>query len=258
MTSEPGHDAAMIRRLLWLWPLACGCSAGPDRPGAPVGAAGPSRTVRPGDIAIADVSVVPMSTDGVLAHRTVVIRGDRIVAVARGRRSGAGRRNRGHRRRGQVADARLTDMHVPTWDEDELTMFVAAGVTTVRNMWGAPQHLTWRSDRTRRAAGPTIVTAGPLIDGDPPDWPGSVMLTDPAGADALVAEQKAAGYDFLKPVSRLSRAAFAAAGERHGMALSGHVPLAGGLDGVLAARQAGTTHAEDHRRRPTSPWKREN
>jgi hypothetical protein len=82
MTSEPGHDAAMIRRLLWLWLLACGCSAGPARPGAPVGAAGPSRTVRPGDIAIADVSVVPMSTDGVLAHRTVVIRGDRIVAVA--------------------------------------------------------------------------------------------------------------------------------------------------------------------------------
>jgi Amidohydrolase family len=191
-----------------------------------------------------------MSTDGVLEHRTVVVRGDRIVVVAPTAQVALPGGIQVIDGAGKWLLPGLADMHVHTWDEDDLTMFVAAGVTTVRNMWGVRQHLTWRSQIARgERLGPTIVTAGPLIDGEPPDWPGSVVLTDPGGADKLVTAQKAAGYDFLKPVSRLSReayAALAAAAERHGMALSGHVPLAAGLDGVLAARQRSIEHLDGY------------
>jgi hypothetical protein len=94
----------------------------------------------------------------------------------------------------------LADMHVHLWNKDELTLFLAAGVTTVRNMAGEPRQLTWRSQIAAGAwIGPTIVTAGPIIDGDPPESPGSAVLDEPADADKLVAEQKAAGYDFLEP-----------------------------------------------------------
>lgn len=236
-----------------LWIIACGCSTGSVGPAtpAPVPASTPaSFAARPGDTAITDVSVVPMTSDGVLAHHTVVIRGDRIAAVAP-RASvqlpsgvtvidGAGK----------WLIPGLADMHVHTWDDDDLVLFLAAGVTTIRNMWGVPQHLAWRSQIARgERLGPTIVTAGALIDGEPPAWPGSVVLTSPDAAEPLVVAQKAAGYDFLKSVSSLTPEAYralAAAGERHGMALAGHVPTAVGVDGVLAAHQRSIEHLDGY------------
>ncbi len=247
---------AMKSRSAWIWLFACSCSAsaaGPTTPtaAASAGAGGSagSIVVQPGDTVIADVSVVPMSSDGTLAHHTVVIRGDRIVAVAPRAAVVPGR--------AIVIDGAgkwlmpgLADMHVHTWRDGDLTMFVAAGVTTIRNMWGIEQHLTWRSQIARgERLGPTIVTAGPLVDGEPPDWPGSIVLANPDDADKIVVAQKAAGYDFLKPVSRLSPEAyraFAAAGKRHGMVLSGHVPIAVGLEGVLAARQRSIEHLDGY------------
>src|SRR5262249_1400043 len=109
-------------------------------------------------------------------------------------------------------------------------------------------HLVWRSQIARGEwIGPTIVTAGPIIDGDPPVWPGSTVLDGPADADQVVTEQKAAGYDFLKPYARLSRGAYdalAAAARRHGMPLMGHVPHAVGLAHVLAAGQRSIEHLD--------------
>jgi imidazolonepropionase-like amidohydrolase len=245
----------MMLRAAWLWVFASGCTAGPAGPGA-ASAPGPAApgsgrslvTAQPGDLAITDVSVVPMSSDGVLAHHTVVIRGDRIVAVApsatvvlpRGTTVIAGA--------GKWLMPGLADMHVHTWNEHDLTMFVAAGVTTIRNMWGIAQHLDWRSQIARgERLGPTIVTAGNMIDGEPPDWAGSTVLVNPADADRIVTEQKAAGYDFLKSVAQLSREAYealAAAAKRHGMVLAGHVPTAVGLEGVLAAQQRSVEHLD--------------
>src|SRR5262245_15111408 len=81
--------AVTIRRLVWLWGLACGCagaggSGAGGRGSGGSAASGPALAVaaRSGDTAIVDATVVPMSSDGALAHHTVVIRGDRIVAVA--------------------------------------------------------------------------------------------------------------------------------------------------------------------------------
>jgi hypothetical protein len=205
-------------------------------------------TAAPGDLAITHVRVVPMAREGELADQTVIVRGDRIVAVAPAASvtvpTGV-----------QVIDGKghwlmpgLTDMHVHAWSDAGLTLFVAAGVTTVRNMFGNPQHLAWRAETASgKKLGPTIVTAGPIIDGDPPVWPGSAILKDPATADALVAEQKAQGYDFLKPYANLSKPAYealAAAGAKYGMPLEGHVPTAVGLVGVLAAKQRTVEHLD--------------
>ncbi|HTE52866.1 MAG TPA: hypothetical protein VK698_18560, partial [Kofleriaceae bacterium] len=193
---------------------------------------------------------MPMASDGVLAHHTVVIRGDRIAAVAPSASLHLPRGVTVIDGAGKWLIPGLADMHVHTWYDDDLTLFLAAGVTTIRNMWGVPQHLTWRSQIARgERLGPTIVTAGSLIDGAPPDWPGSVVLASPQGAEPLVIAQKAAGYDFLKPVSRLTAAAYralAAAGERHGMPLAGHVPNDVGLEGALAARQRSIEHLDGY------------
>lgn len=218
--------------------------------GQPTTAAAQPVAVAPGDIAITDVTVVPMSHDGELAHQTVVVRGDRIVAVAPSAGFALPAGVTAIDGRGKWLMPGLADMHVHIWSENDLAMFLAAGVTTIRNLFGSDLHLTWRSQIAKgERLGPTIVTAGPLIDGDPPIWPGSTVLVDPAAADKIVADQKAAGYDFLKPYSRLSKPAYealAAAGKRHGMPLEGHVPTAVGLAGVLAAQQRSIEHLDGY------------
>src|ERR1044071_1653204 len=103
--------------LVWLW--ACSGGAPPAAPGF---------VVQPGDLAIVDVTVVPMSSERELAHQAVVVRGDRIVAIAprdaialAGARTIAGT--------GKWLLPGLADMHVHIWRDDELAMYVAAGVT---------------------------------------------------------------------------------------------------------------------------------
>src|SRR5689334_1154215 len=75
--------------------LGVACGGSPKQPaGAAAGAAGSATgagdaggagaaavVFAPGDLVISDVTVVPMSKDGELAHRSVVVRGDRIAAV---------------------------------------------------------------------------------------------------------------------------------------------------------------------------------
>jgi imidazolonepropionase-like amidohydrolase len=255
-------QTAMIHRVSWSGlaaaALGLACGAGPSgtsgsgaagRPEAPI-AARPAIAIQPGDLVIANAAVVPMSRDGELARHTVVIRGDRIVAVAPSGELPVPAGATAIDGTGKWVMPGLTDMHVHVFGDDQLAMLVAAGVTTVRNMYGSEQHLAWRGRIARgELLGPTIVTAGPLIDGDPPIWPGSTVLVNPADADKVVTDQKAAGYDFLKPYSRLSKPAYealAAAGKRHGMLLEGHVPDAVGLDGVLAAGQRTIEHLDGY------------
>src|SRR5262245_48292514 len=94
----------------------------------------PPLAAQPGDLVITDVTVVPMDRDGALAHHTVIVRGDQIVAVAPGDRvdvpAGATRVDGA----GKWLLPGLADMHAHTQTEHDLTLFVAAGVTTIRNM----------------------------------------------------------------------------------------------------------------------------
>jgi len=202
----------------------------------------------PAALVIEHVSVIPMDGEGrVLADQTVIVRDGTIVGLAPADDATAlpagALRIDGH---GRFLMPGLADMHVHVWDENDLFLFVANGVTTVRNMFGAPLQLEWRARIERRElVGPRIYTAGPIIDGKPAVWPGSVELVDPDQAAELVAAQKAAGYDFLKPYARLTREcyeALAIAGEEQGMRLMGHVPEVLGLHDVLEAGQATIEH----------------
>jgi imidazolonepropionase-like amidohydrolase len=140
----------------------------------------------------------------------------------------------------------LVDMHVHTWMESDQVLFLANGVTTVRNMFGSPLHLRWRDEIERgERLGPTIVTAGPIVDGDPPVWPGSRVVTTPDEARAAVREQAEAGYDFVKAYARLPAEAYdalLAAAAETGLPVDGHVPDAVGVERVLASDQRTLEH----------------
>jgi hypothetical protein len=97
--------------------------------------------------------------------------------------------------------------------------------------------------------GPSLYAAGPIVDGDPPAWPSSAVVTTVERAAGTVAEQAEAGYDFLKVYTGLSDAVYrritkeAAA---RGIPVVGHVPAAVGLDAVLAARQTSIEHLDGY------------
>jgi hypothetical protein len=213
-------------------------------------------------LAIEHVSVIPMDREVVLADQTIVVRDGRIAALGPALQIAIPEGAQRIDGRERYLMPGLADMHVHVWDENDLYLFVANGVTTVRNMFGAPLHLDWRKRiASGELVGPYIYTAGPIIDGKPAVWPGSVELTEPGRAAAVVREQKEAGYDFLKPYAMLTREcydALAAEGAKQGMRLMGHVPEALALNDVLTARQATIEHLggfAEAAQRAESPWK---
>ena len=130
----------------------------------------------------------------------------------------------------------LWDMHVHWYDEHYLPLFIANGVTGVRQMWGFGLHQKWRERIARgELVGPRQVIASPIIDGPQPIWPGSVAVKDAAEARAAVAAAKAAGFDFIKVYSLLPRDAFLAIAEESRKA---HLPFAGHVSFSVRASDA--------------------
>lgn len=196
------------------------------------------RAPEPEVIAFVAVDVVPMDSERILDDQTVLVRGDRIAALGP---AGAVTVPAG----ATVIDGSarylmpgLVDMHVHLLAPDQLPLFVANGVTGVRNMWGTPDVLALR-DRVAAGTllGPTIYTTGPIIDGVPAYWPGSESIDDPSRADELVASHERAGYQAAKLYMNLDRPtykALIAAARKHALLVAGHVPTALGMREVLA------------------------
>jgi imidazolonepropionase-like amidohydrolase len=147
----------------------------------------------------------------------------------------------------------LADMHVHLEhfeDPGVLRLFVASGVTTVRNMDGRGYILDWRkSVADGQVLGPTIWSAGPLLDGDPPLWPDNTVVPDGATATRIVESYDSIGYDFVKVYTNLSaesyRAVIATA-SRRGLPVAGHVPRSIELDEALAGGQVSIEHLADY------------
>jgi imidazolonepropionase-like amidohydrolase len=184
-------------------------------------------------LAITHVNVVPMDTERVLADYTVSIEDGRISAVAPAGQFGALADST------QLVDGRglylmpgLADMHVHLREAGQSALFLANGVTFVRNMWGFPLHLSMQRTVERREwVGPRMLTTSPIVDGlnadGQPHWPGCTWLTDPAHAADLVRGYAERGYQQLKVYQFLMpdvHRALAAAAREFGLPVTGHCP----------------------------------
>ncbi|MEM7311003.1 MAG: amidohydrolase family protein [Planctomycetota bacterium] len=74
------------------------------------------------------------------------------------------------------------------FDPEHDALYVAEGVTTIRDLGGDPiRALMERYEKARdRVPGPTLLTPGAVIDGDPPSSSEAVILRTPAMADELL------------------------------------------------------------------------
>lgn len=227
--------------LLWVCVLACGGSGTAPKL--------PQHRAAAGDLAIVGATVVPMDRPGSLPGHTVLVRADKIVAVAPAAAidtTGA-----------TIIDARgkwlvpgLGDMHVHVWDQASFGLFLLNGVTTVRNLFGSPVSLGFRDAIARgELAGPTLITAGPIVDGDPPTWPTSATPATAAAAREEVQKQKQAGYDLIKVYNGLSVEVYDAIideAKRQRIPVVGHVPKAVGIAKVIAASQHTVEHLDGY------------
>jgi cytosine/adenosine deaminase-related metal-dependent hydrolase len=193
-----------------------------------------------------NVTVLPMDREGALTDHAVVVADGRIVTVAPSAEIDVPADATAIDGSGKWLMPGLVDMHVHTWVESEHVLFLANGVTTVRNMFGSPTHLTWRAEvESGERLAPTIVTAGPIVDGSPPIWPGSTVVTTPEQAVEVVNAHVEQGYDFVKVYAVLPVEVYAAlveAAEDVGLPVDGHVPNAVGLGGVLVSGQRTLEH----------------
>jgi imidazolonepropionase-like amidohydrolase len=151
--------------------------------------------------------------------------------------------------RGRFLAPGLVDMHVHVDSPEDLGAYVTRGVTTVRNLRGRPEHLVWRAEiEAGRRQGPRLLTSGPTLGGSPLVNPDFTPVDDASTARAVVAAQKAAGYDFVKVHSRLRPevyAALMAAAREREIPVVGHFLPEVGLPATLAAGQASLEHLSD-------------
>ena len=200
--------------------------------------------------AFVDVTVIPMDAERTLPGHTVLVQGDRIVAVGPSASvpvpQGAVRVDG----RGKFLVPGLAEMHghVPQpggpaqYTEDVLFLYLANGITTVRGMLGAPGQLELRR-RTGRGelVGPTLYLAGPSFNGQ--------SVTSPAQAVEMVRAQREEGWDLLKIHPGLTRPeydAMARAAAEEGIRFGGHVPEDVGLMHALRMGQETFDHVDGY------------
>jgi cytosine/adenosine deaminase-related metal-dependent hydrolase len=154
--------------------------------------------------------------------------------------------------RGKFLIPGLNDMHAhDTWDTHfNGPLMLVNGVTGVRDMaaFDLDAVEARRSEVLAGALHPNILAAGPLVDGDPPSWPGSFVVHNAAEARKAVDDIKAAGYDFVKVYSSLNRESyFAVAREakRIGIVFAGHVPDLVSVGEASDAGQRSVEHLMD-------------
>ena len=162
------------------------------------------------DIAITNTNVIAMTDDSVQSRQSVFVQDGKIIAIGHADALAPAASMTVIDGSGKFLIPGLADMHVHAWNDSELVLYVANGVTLVRNMWGEAPTLEIR-DRINagETLGPRIVTAGRLTDGDPPIWGEySGVARSAEEAAQQMDEQRAAGYDFFKIYAMLTLETF--------------------------------------------------
>jgi imidazolonepropionase-like amidohydrolase len=215
-------------------------------------------------IAIENVSVVPMSKDGLVLHdATVVIAQGRIVSLNGPTPKGAKRING----KGKWLIPGLMDMHVHLPNDDQLpvetprgepprldfgtqdimTPYVANGVTQILNMDSTPASVGQRNEiESGRVIGPHMALAA-VVDGKRPE---GRIANNESDARQMVRDVQAEGYNFVKVYSRLEVETYLAIideANKRNIKVLGHIPEAfeGQLDKAFIPGFGMVAHAEE-------------
>src|SRR5262249_48524712 len=183
------------------------------------------------------VNVVEVDEGSVRPDMSVVVKSQHIVRIGKSGHFKLPKNARIVDGTGKYLIPGLWDMHVHTifgdWipknEKVTLALFVANGITGVRDMGGDLDSLKrWRTEiADGTLLGPRMVISGPMLDGPTPTFPLSLPVSTPEDGRKAVADLKGRGADFIKIQSLVPRDAYFAVAEeakRLQIPFSGHVP----------------------------------
>lgn len=201
-------------------------------------------------VAFIGVNVVPMDRERIIENQTVIVRDGRIAEIGSADKVKVPAGASMIQAKGKYLMPGLAEMHGhlphPNLGEQVsnsfLLLFVANGVTTVRGMFGFPNHPALR-DRLSRGEllGPRLYVAGPALSGQ--------SVKSPEEGEQKVREYKQAGFDLLKIHEGLSVAAYdkiVATANQLGMPYGGHIPNDVGLLHALKSKQSSVEHLDGY------------
>jgi imidazolonepropionase-like amidohydrolase len=126
----------------------------------------------------------------------------------------------------------LIDSHAHAGDDEDtlLSLYLANGVTTIRNPGGNITQLRLTRERLarREVVGPRLFFSGPLLDGMPPVWPaGSILADTPERARSAVNFLADQGVDFVKVYNNVKEPelkVIVETAKERGIPVAGHIP----------------------------------
>src|SRR5258706_6249056 len=194
------------------------------------------------DVLIRDATVIDV-TKGTRLHKcSVLIQGNKIAAVGAG--LAAPKHTPVIEAAGKYVIPGMWDMHVQLRGREQLPLYVAYGITGVRDMGSELARVkTWRAQIEKsELSGPHIETCGPLVDGFPSDDPKLpvMMVRSPAEARTMFDHLDDQQVDFIGIRVRLPREAYFALIERARKCYShvaGPVPATVSVLEAIDARQ---------------------
>ena len=193
-------------------------------------------------IAIVDVTVIPMDRERTLPRQTVIVRGDRIVALGPVGQTSVPADAIRIDGRGKFLMPGLTDMHahfqagagtLADPAGQAMALFLANGVTTIRALAAAPTARAVR-DRIRSGEllGPQMFVYSPSLNQN--------SVKTAADAAPMIQGFKEQGFDGLKTHGGVTAEVYdsiVAAARRTGLPLSGHITPGYGLQRAINAGQ---------------------
>ena len=189
------------------------------------------------DLLIRDVTIVDVSTGTIHPRHSILIHGERIAAT--GRELPAPKGVQVVEGAGRFVIPGLWDMHVHLIQRDQLPLYIARGVTGVRDMGSDLDRVKdWRRAIDKgELLGPHIETCGPPFDGFPSDDAKLpvTMVRSPGEARTTYDSLDNRSVDFIGVLPRLPRDAYFALIER---ARKYYSPVAGAVPSTVSALEA--------------------
>ncbi len=201
-------------------------------------------------LAIVGVTVIPMDSERVVEGQTIIVRGDRIVALGAEGEVDIPADALTINGQGRFVIPGLAEMHghIPPpsasrqYIDDVLFLYVANGVTTVRGMLGHDGQLELKREVfDGEVVGPALYLAGPSFNGN--------SVRSPEQAERKVRRQAEEGWDLLKIHPGMSRESFdrmAETAHKLKMRFGGHVPEDVGLLHALDMGQETFDHLDGY------------
>jgi len=200
------------------------------------------------DIVISNVNIVDVKTGKTLNNRTVAIDSNRISAIYDNEIVGSvstividGK--------GKYLIPGLWDMHAhyKLGHDDLDPLLIANGITGIREMWGDTPEFVKVPEKThsKGIVSPDVYLSGDLIDGNPPNFPGSLVVTTPDEAVDAVKKQIDKKVDFIKVYSMLTEDCFMAIAKearKRNISFAGHIPNNVSIYTAINAGMASSEH----------------